>query len=446
MRALTSRLSVASALAVLAAVSPGCGPAIGSAPAQTAGKAPVARVNVVRPERGTIRRTTEQPGQIEAAETTEIHAKIAGYVKGVAVDIGDAVKGGQTLAELHVPEMEAELAQKRALVDQAESEQAQAEAAVAESRAGITSAEAKLTEVKAAIRRTEADVARWQAEFARIAQLVRESAVTGSLRDETQSKLEAAQAARDEVTAQVRSAEAAVAESRAHLVKAEADVKAAASRVEVAEAEARRVESLLGYARIDAPFDGVITRRGIDTGHLTVPGGQDDPLFVLERVDHVTVSVGVPEADAPLVGRGDTAVIRLPTLGGRAYEGKVTRTSYSLDAATRTLRAEIDLPNPDDLLRPGLYAYTSIVAEEHTDALTLPAAAVFRDGGKAYCVVVADGRARRREIQTGLGDASRVEVASGLDGRELIVAARADTVAAGQPVEPVEAKPSPGKP
>ena len=291
-------------------------------------------------------------------------------MRSLAVDIGDKVKKGQVLAELDVPEVEAELQQKRALVEQAEADRKQAEAAVRVAEAAVASAKAKGTEVQAGIRRTEADVARWQAEFGRIEQLVRESAVTRSLLDETRSKQSAAQAARDEVRAQVTSAEAAQVQAVAEADKARADVVSAAARVEVAKAEVRRVEAMVRYTKIEAPFDGVVTRRNFDTGHLTMPGASGDPLFVVARSDVVTVSVGVPEADAPLVGVGDAAEVRLQVLDGRTFEGKVTRTSWSLDPATRTLRAEIDLPNTDDALLPGLYAYATIIGEEHADALT----------------------------------------------------------------------------
>lgn len=445
MRPPTARALVAF-LAPLLVTPGGCGPASAPAPARNEPSASVPRVAVTTPERAAIRREVSQPGQIEALETTGIHAKLAGYVSQVAVDIGDRVTSGQVLAELDVPEMVAERAQKQAMVEQAEADRAQAEAAVAVAEAGIASARARQDEVRASIRRTDADVARWRAEYERIAQLVRESAVTGSLRDETRSKLQAAEAARDEAQAQARSAESAVAEAEAALAKARADVTAAAARVDVARAEARRVEALLSYTRITSPFDGVVTRRGVDTGHLTVPGGAGEPLFVVARTDRVRVSVGVPETDAPSVEPGDPATVRVQALGGRAFEGAVARTSYALDAATRTLRAEVDLANPDGLLRPGLYAYATLVADDHPDTLTIPRAALVREGGRSFCVVVADGRARRLPIQVGLADATRVEVLSGLDGGESVVAAHAESLADGQPVAVAEPEAANAKP
>ena len=211
-----------SALVVLSHLNAGCGKPTGESTATTgASRAQTpARVMTVTPERTTLRRTSEQPGQIEAIEVTPIHAKLAGYVGTVSVDIGDRVRKGQVMAELRVPEVEADAKQKRAMMDQAQAEQKQAEATVEVSQAGVATAEAKVTEIQAGIRRSEADVARWRSEFTRIDQLVREHAQTEGLLDETRNKLRAAEATSEEVQAQVKSAEAALSEARALLDKA----------------------------------------------------------------------------------------------------------------------------------------------------------------------------------------------------------------------------------
>ena len=424
------------ALGLATILAHGCGhPAVEkAAKAQAAVPAPATRVTAIKPTRETIRRTTEQPGQIEAAETTPIHARLAGYVEKVAVDIGDVVGKGQLLAVLRVPEVEADLKQKQAAVRQAEAERKQAVAAVGVAGAGVASARAKVEEIQSGMRRAEADATRWRAEFARVDQLGREKALTGSLVDETRSKLQAAEAGRDEVKAKVASAEASQAEAQASLDKARSDLDAAASHIEVTRFEAERAAAMEGYTRIVAPYAGVVTRRGIDTGHLTSAGPDSDPLFVVARSDTVTIAVGVPEIEAALVGTGDRASVRLQALEGRTFEGKVARTAWALDSSTRTLRTEIDLPNPDGTLRPGLYAYASIVSEEHKGVLTLPASAVFSAGGKSYCVAVQGGVARRKEIKTGLGDGKRVEVVSGLAPDDLVVETNPIALADGQPL------------
>ena len=405
------------ALGIFAVLCAGCGESASEATSRTAKAdvSPVTRVMTVVPERTTIRRTSEQPGQVEAFEVTPIYAKLSGYVRTVSVDIGDRVKKGQVLAELWVPEVVADFKQKRAMIDQAQAEKSQAEATVEVSRAGVASAEAKVAEIQAGLQRSEADVARWRSEFSRIEQLFRERAQTGSLLDETRNKLKAAESTHEEVGASVKSAQAALAEAKAVLDKARSDVKTALAHIEVARFDAERAEAMQGYSKILAPFDGVVTRRGIDTGRLTTVGTVGEPLFVVTRSDILTISVGVPETDAPFVNAGDGARVRLLALDSRTFEGKVTRTAWALDSATRTLLTEIDLPNVDDALRPGLYAYVTIIAEEHKNALTLPATAIVKDGGKSFCVTVAGSRAQRKEVRVGLSDGKRTEVLSGLD-------------------------------
>jgi RND family efflux transporter MFP subunit len=396
------------------------------------------RVEVVRPERHTVQRSVGEPGQLVAFETTPIHAKIAGYVRKVNVHIGHDIKKGEVLAELYVPELEAELRQEEAAVEQAVARKAQAEAAVKVALAAVTSSEAKLTEIQAGVKRSEADLARWQQEFRRIEQLFNERAQTGTLLDETRSKLRSSEATRDEVRAQVKSAEAAVAEMRASLDHARSDVAAAASGIDVAREDVRRVEAMLGYTRIEAPYDGIITRRNVDTGHLTRPGADAPPLFVAARTDVVTIVVDVPETYSTEVDKGDRATVKLQAMKGRTVEGTVTRTAWALDPKTRTIRVEVDIPNPGGKLRPGLYAYATVIVEEHKDVLTIPTTAVLPEKDKASCFVVTGGKAVRRTIKTGLSDGTRTEVISGLEGSEAVVKAGAASLVDDQPVEVVE--------
>lgn len=396
------------------------------------------RVETVRPSRQTVRRSVEEPGQVEAYEVTLVYANVVGYVRSWSVNIGSRVKKGQVMAELDVPETVAEAEQKRALVKQAEARRDQAKAAVKVDEADIVSAQAKLAAVRAGVKRAEADLTRWKSEYDRVGQLFRERVQTGSLFDETRNKLSSAEAGREEIDAQVKTAEAALSQSRAGLDKAHADLAAAESGIAVARSEVHRIEAVLGYTKIVAPYDGVVTRRNVDTGHLTMAGAQGEPLFVVARSDVVTVAVNVPEMFAAAVDPGDPAAIRLQAIAGRGLEGKVTRTAYSLDTKSRTLRTEIDLPNPDGKLHPGLYAYVTLTVDEHKDALTLPSTAVGRDGANAICVVVRGGKAVRLPIDIGLNDGTKTEVVSGLKEDEVVVKTYAPSMANGQSVEPAE--------
>ena len=156
------------------------------------------------------------------------------------------------------------------------------------------------------------------------------------------------------------------------LDKARADVTAASAGIQVARSDARHTQALRAYASIAAPYDGVITRRNVDVGDLTQPGSQGPPLFTMARDDLVRIIVSVPEMYATAVNPGNPVLIRLQALAGKEIEGKVARTSWSLDPRTRTLRTEIDIPNPSGTLRPGLYVNATIIVEEHRDTLTVP--------------------------------------------------------------------------
>jgi RND family efflux transporter MFP subunit len=210
----------------------------------------------------------------------------------------------------------------------------------------------------------------------------------------------------------VKSAEVGLVQAKAALDRALSEVAAAITAIDVARADAGHARAMLGYTRIEAPFDGVVVRRNVDTGDMTQPGADRPPLFVVARSDIITIAVDVPEAVAVAVDPGDRATVKLQAMNGRVVEGKVSRISWALDPKTRTIRIEIDLPNPNGRLRPGLYAYATIVAEEHRDVLTVPATAIVEEGGKARCVVVADGKAARRPVVLGLNDGTRAEVVS----------------------------------
>jgi len=432
-------------LVALATTSAGCGQASAVKTGLATGPA-VTRVELITPERGMIRRSTVQPGQIEAYEVTPIHAKVSGYVQKWTVDIGTKVAKDRVLAVLSVPELDAEAEQKQATVGESEAKLAQAKASEEVAQANLASARAKLVEVQAGIKRADADLVRWQAEFKRVEQLFNDRAVTGSLLEEERSKLMSSESARDEVHAQVKTAEVAVRQGQAMLDKARSDVTAAAASIKVARSDAQRVQALRGYTTIVAPYDGVVTRRDVNVGELTEAGPRGQALFIVARDDVVRITVSVPEMYATEVNPGDRALIRLQAIAGKDFEGKVTRTSWTLDAKNRTLRTEIDVPNPKGVLRPGLYAYATIIVEEHAGALMVPLTALVRQDSQIFCVAVVDGRAVRKPVSVGLEDGTRAEILSGLAANEAVVKAYAATLSDGQPVAVIKPGATKAKP
>lgn len=392
----------------------GCG-RVASAPPPTgeteqpAASAP--KLKLVRPERRTIRREVEQPGRIEPFAQTPVHVKVPGFVGEVRVDIGDRVKEGQLLARLSIPETDEELEYKRRLVSLADAEVKQAQEALAAAEALVKSAEAHVAEVEAGRERADADARRWESELERDKELVKKKVIEQQTLDEVRYQAEAARAARKEVEAKVQAAKAQAEDRKALRGKADADVLAARARKSAAEAEQRRLEALVQYATVRAPFDGVVTRRHLDVGHFLQPAGdgKGEPLFVVTCMDPVRVFVEVPEADAVWVADKAPARVRIPALRNQEFRGRVTRSAWALEPRNFTLRTAIDLPNPDGRLRPGMYAFAAITLT-HADVWTLPAAAVVGQGDAAYVVRVADGKAVRTPVKTGQGGDGFVEV------------------------------------
>jgi multidrug efflux pump subunit AcrA (membrane-fusion protein) len=305
--------------------------------------------------------------------------------------------------------LEQELLQKQALVAQAAAEVEQAKRLLAAAEANTRSAAATVAEAEAGLTRVQANLSRWRSEAKRAESLFAGKVIDEQNRDETLNQLRAAEAALQEVEARVKSAEALNGESAARRDKAAADVAVANAKGKVAAAEEARTRALVGYTHIVAPFKGVVTSRRVDVGHFLQPNQAGAPLFVVTQADPVRVFVEVPEADAAWVTNGAKADVRVQALRGRVFPGTVTRTAWALDSRSRTMRTAIDLPNPDGLLRPGMYA-SAIVTVTLPPTWTLPAAAVVKQGESAVCYLVRDGKAVRTGVQTGNVDGGRVEV------------------------------------
>ena len=457
------RIPLLSVLVAIFGLAVGCNQPVATSASAGAATEPthgVMRVTPIKPVRKTLVRVTEQPGQIEAFEETAIHAKLAGFVKKVHVDIGDKVTGparlgsdqpeepGQVLAELEMPELEAELKQKQALVAQAAAEITQSEAAIKVATSAQASAEALVAEARASIERAQAMYDRWHSEFERVKELVEKKAVTQKVADETEQQFKAADAARREIGAKIKSAQAKLSESAANIEKADADLIAMQSKHKVAQADEQKTRALLGYATLRAPFDGVITERHLDTGHLVQPSGvSGKPLFVVVRADSVRIFLDVPERDAGFIATGSPAKITVPALSATAFEGQVTRTSWTLQTASRTMRTEIDIPNANGKLRPGMYATAEIEVARRVDALSLPKSAILKHGTESFALgISAENKIVKLPIKTGIvavtPTGTDIEIVTGLTGDESLIGANLAAYKEGQVVEIVVAKPT----
>lgn len=390
--------------------------------AVTKASAPAAGAMLIHPEERTLSKMVEQPGRVEGFEQTPLYAKLPGYVKKWTADIGDVVKQGQLLAELFIPETEEELKQKEAAVGLATAQVEQARKSFSAAQANVEKADAGIRQAEASRTRANANLVRWRSEMARQKALVG-GAVALSEFEITTDAFRAAEAAVSEAEATIDFGKATRTASLAEADRAEALITVAQAQLQLAEADRRRVAALLNYTRIVAPFAGVVTKRNVDTGHFVqAPSGSTAtsvlPLFHVVRTDPVRIFVDVPEADASYVDKGMSAVVHIQALRDREVTAPVVRVSWALEALTRTLRAEIDLPNSAGELRPGMYV-TARITMTRDRVLSIPVSAVALQQDQPYVVLVNDGIAHRTKVRLGLRAKGFVELQARMEpGKE----------------------------
>jgi membrane fusion protein, multidrug efflux system len=230
------------------------------------------------------------------------------------------------------------------------------------------------------------------------------------------------------------------------------DVDIALGSATEAKAEVEELEAMVGYTQITAPFDGVITARYVDPGALIEAdghgsaspssrgaGGGKSPVVSLADISRLRVYVYVPEEETSLVKQGTPAMLRLREFPGREFTGKVARFAHALDLSTRTMLAEIDLPNPSGELYPGMYADVSLELERHQGALEIPTTAVQAHAGSKFVWAVRDGTLARVPIETGISAERGVEVTSGLTPTDEIVRNANPSLREGEKVRTVDA-------
>lgn len=439
-------LTVATALGCIALVlgvawrlAPGAAEAEGPPGAGKGSAKAKARVEVIRPARESVTRRIVLPGDIQGLERVRLHARVSGFVGEVKVDIGDRVRGptkegqpGDLLLTVRVPEMEAQ-------VERAKAKVAEAAAQAEEAAAAIIRAQALLDEAQAEMDRAKAERALRDATLARYRALEEEGGVTLQTLDEAEAAAVLARAATGTAAARLRTAAAA-------LNAARAAERSALARVATERATLLELETLVTYAEVRAPFDGIVTERMVDPGAFVPPSSSsmNTALLTVVRVDIVRVFIDVSEPEVPFLERGKPATVRVAALGDRPFACRVSRFAGALDPGTRTMRVAIDVENPERLLVPGTYARVDLGIERREGAIVVPAEALIIRKGKASVFVVEDGKARRRPVTLGVDDGVKVEVRSGLEGDEQVVTQGKGGLADGAEVEAVPvAEPAP---
>jgi RND family efflux transporter MFP subunit len=323
------------------------------------------------------------PGTVRALEQTKIFPRVTGYVRHWLVDIGDKVTAGQLLVEIDTPDLDAQIAQARAQLGQAQ----------------------------AAVKQVTA-----QRDFSRSNSQRFESLADQKLVSRSQVEQTQAQASTDE-----------------------ANLAAANSNVAAQQANVRRLVETQAFARVVAPFPGTITTRTVERGDL-VTEGTSTVLYTLVAIDPIRVFVEVPQTVAPSVRTGVEATVACREFPGRKFPGKVTRSAGALDPDLHTMTTEIQVPNPDGTLMPGMYVQAELTLPVPHRVVEIPATALYSDA-QGLRVAVVDGQQKLHfapitiERDTG----ATLQVATGLGDDERVVKIAVPGLVEGDPLEVGEA-------
>lgn len=346
------------------------------------------RVEVAKPTTLTSDRALALPGVVRPLEEAKIYSRSQGYVRRWLVDIGDKVKEGQLLAEIDTPDVDAQLAQARA----------------------------QLAQAKAAVKQAVAQHDYTKSNSARFETLADQKLVSKGQVEQTQ-----AAAATDE-----------------------AMVTAAESNVTAQEANVRRLQDLQSFAKVTAPFSGTITTRTVDRGTLVGQTGSD-PMFTLVAIDPVRIFVDVPQSVAPSVRTGTDVAVTVREYGGRAFAGKVTRSSGALDPELHTMSTEVQVPNPDGALLPGMYVQAALTLPVPHKVVEISSTSLYSDAqGTRVATVDAQNKIKMVPITIERDTGGTIWVATGLTGDERVVKIAVPSAVDGDPVE-VTVAPTPAQ-
>jgi RND family efflux transporter MFP subunit len=325
---------------------------------------PSVRTESVRVSPSTIAVTW--PGTIEAFAQADIYGRASGYISRREVDIGSHVKSGQLLAEITAPELEYQIAQ----------------------------AEGTLAQMQAALEQAEATRDLAKVTWGRNEKLVRDGWVTLQQGDTDRLSLQAREAA----------------------------VAVAAANITAQEAQLRVLHQQRAYQSVVAPFDGIITQRNVDVGSLVKADTTSGAfLFTLMNSDTIRIQLYVPQDEAVGLGAGVQAVVRVPEIPGREFPGAVTRIADALQPGTRTLLTEIDVPNPDQALSPGMYCTIELKIPRKTPSLIVPSESIIFNRDGLSVAVVEDGVARFHPVTVVRDFGTTVEVSAGVNNGDQVI-------------------------
>lgn len=368
--------------------------------AAEAGRAAIPQVMVGQARKSPASTDLLLPGNITPVTEALIQARAAGYLKRRLVDIGDRISKGQLLAEIEAPELDQQVRQ--------------AEAGLQQSTSTLSGARHNLRQAEANLKLAKVTAERWRV-------LVAKGVVSRQEADQKDADYERQQAT-------VESAQAAI--------------RVAQDNIHSSEANLRRLIEMQAFTRIAAPFAGIVTARNVDIGSLVSPGG-GLPLFRVAQTGTLRIMVDVPQSSAPSIRVGQRADVLLEELAGRKFEGRVSRTANALDAATRTLPVEVQVANPDGVLMPNMYAQVRLYQVAAAPSVIIPGDALIVRAEGTQVAVVAGNRVHFQKVEVGRDHGAFTEIRMGLNGDEYVVTSPGDDVREGAEVQPVLVKREP---
>lgn len=398
-------------------------------------------VVVVKPQQGPLDRTTQQSCGVLPFDQAAVFAAVPGALKSVAVDLGDRVKKGQVLATIDAPLLVLEYKLAAAAVQQAKGQVREGEAGRSVARAEFDAARSFTAQRKAELESAEATLVFHNKQLERIKDLYKLNSIDTRLLDEANHKVMATKT-------QVAGANAAVTTARADEVvkqnkvaQAEAVLETIRARVVGAEITLEKAQYTQSLTTICSPVDGVITGTNLRNGDYLRSGepGGNLPLLTIQRTDLVRVVVEIRERDVPATEAGAPVELRFDALPGIRFKGhKLARIGFAVNAKTHTMRVEVDVPNPEQRLRPGMYGVATVHLQKGpAQALRVPAGSVFMHAGEEAVYVVRGGKAHRIPVGVGYSNGRETEILSGLQPEDLVAT---NLVGLTEGIVPVEVK------
>ncbi|HEX4132119.1 MAG TPA: efflux RND transporter periplasmic adaptor subunit [Pirellulales bacterium] len=359
------------------------------------------------------------PATVRPWQGARLYARVSGYLSAWHKDLGEQVRAGEVLAEIETPELDRELAQAEALAREAEAAAVQARVEQQEAIADLQVAQAQLARAKA------------DSELAASLVVRREKLMV--MHAVSQEELETHQKQAEARSADLRAAESDLVRRRTNLSTRDAIISSREATAKSRQANVERLKELQAFKHIVAPFDGVITRRTAETGMLVTAGS--DALFAVEDMNRVRVQAAVPQAYSAEATPGIAATVRVPEQGSRVATGTITRIARSVEAASRTMLAEVELDNASGQFQPGSYAKMTIDVHSGASSWTIPANTLqMRVEGPHVVVVDGQNLLDVRPVSLGRDLGNRV-VVDGIHGDERLVVNPTDDLVSGLHVE-----------